>query len=323
MCFQAYYTTGYAAWSADSLYSSGISGYSVPHFRDIFEAEFLATPTYQAAAAFASLEILVAAMEMQAETDASLVTDSHAINSVIANNSWSTIFSSEELVFNPTTHLASGQWITTQIDSFLNPSVVATQEEFIYPMPKWDAIERTVNYIFPPKAVMARVLISSSVEDSAVNATFCTPDPSGLPGDTRGEFCNFRNAVEFCMQEILKSSLSNCSIVLPENSVVELNTAEFGEIEVMDAIGELSIEGSGSTLRVSNTSATQSSRLMSVFASRADLKASQSFNLRMSNATVSHFGGVSVNGGGIRVQYVNSLVLEAMSFEGRFARFVF
>ena len=125
------------------------------------------------------------------------------------------------------------------------------------------------------------------------------------------------------MQEILKSSLSNCSIVLPENSVVELNTAEFGEIEVMDAIGELSIEGSGSTLRISNTSATPSSRLMSVFASRADLKASQSFNLRMSNATVSHFGGVSVNGGGIRVQYVNSLVLEAMSFEGRFARFVF
>lgn len=263
------------------------------------------------------MEILTAAIETQATLNVSLVLDSRAINSVIGNNTWSTIYSAEPLEFNPVSHLASGEWITTQIDSFLNPSIVASEDDFIYPMPEWNAIERTVNYIFPPKAVVARVFINSSVEDSVANISLCTSDPDGLPGDRRGEQCNFRSAIEFCKLEILKSSDSNCSIVMPRNSVIELDTINIGEIVVADVIGELKIDGCNSTVRQQAVSSPPSGgRMIDVFASRPDLKNTQPFNFQLRDLYVSHFGKFDADGGAIRVQYVNSIVLEEVTFQG-------
>jgi hypothetical protein len=313
---QAYYSTGYVAWSADSQYTSGISGYSVPYFRDIFEGEFLNTPTYQAAAAFASMEILVAAIELQAAINASLALDSETINGVIGNNTWSTVYSAEALLFNPTTHLARGEWITTQTDTFLNPSILVTEDDFIYPMPEWDAVERTVNFIFPPSAVLARLRLSFSAEDAVANATHCLPAGSGA-GSVVSETCNFRSAVEYCRLEVLRADLSNCSIELPPFAEILLNTTAFGEIEIADATGTLSIVGNGGLIRSSSSSSSSAGgRMLNMFASRADLKRLQPFRVQLKNLTVAGFGGAGTNGGAVRAQHVTSVLVEDAVFQG-------
>jgi hypothetical protein len=127
-------------WSSEAVYTSDISGISNQEFVTNFETDFNFAPEYQGAAAYASGEILTAAIEKADSFDMTQI--AQVIGDANSGAGWSTIMSSTPLTFPAANgHRASGSWVTYQYNTASETYVVtgtnAATSNLIYPMPSW------------------------------------------------------------------------------------------------------------------------------------------------------------------------------------------
>jgi hypothetical protein len=142
----AYYVTTYTPWTSSGDYSSTITGYSNAQWASDFEAETGVIPQYQGASTFASLEVMMQAIQDAGVTkgkDTFEVTN--AINARSAGDGFGTILSSTPLKFDPT-HRGSLPFIVTQYQPIQGQTTgsyaTVTSSTITYPMPSWTSSER-------------------------------------------------------------------------------------------------------------------------------------------------------------------------------------
>lgn len=142
----AYYVTAYTPWTSSGVYSSSITGYSNAQWASDFEAETGVIPQYQAASTFASLEILMKAIQEAGVADGKDTTAVTAkINARSAGDGFGTILSGTPLKFDPT-HRGSLPFLVIQYQPIQGQTAgsyaTVTSSSMTYPMPSWTSSER-------------------------------------------------------------------------------------------------------------------------------------------------------------------------------------
>jgi hypothetical protein len=136
------------------------------------------------------------------------------------------------------------------------------------------------------------IFVDSPV-DAAANASLCDSSINQASATT-GQ-CNLRSAVASCEALLTSPATALCSVHLPALSDIAM-TPELGEMVVQDAMmeGTMSIIGNG--CHISPDAHTNTSvRFMRV-------EGNDWFSFRMSNLTLSHFGGSTLDGGAVSLQ---------------------
>ena len=122
--------------------------------------------------------------------------------------------------------------------------------------------------------------------DSLANASDCLPVSSPSPR------CNFRSAWAACQEQEAVDSSATCTIALPGNGRISMNTGIYGSLE-LNSSRIITVEGNNATVTPALGS---SSRLFYFFGDTSSAPTTYSA-LSLYNMTLRGFGGSSTDGG--------------------------
>jgi predicted outer membrane repeat protein len=142
-------------------------------------------------------------------------------------------------------------------------------------------------------------LAITSLADSLPNASSCDPDLQQNPPD-----CNLRSAIAYCLTNH-SYLLNDCTILFPTNKSHLVIEDTYGEIQITNATGQISLVG--------NNCSISGSSLIRLFNISIDSTA-HNFLFSLSNLEIHQFGNLLLDGGAIFLDGVTAATLTDITF---------